>query len=78
MRLVTRVASPWRMRMFSALVARIEARITRKASAAKNCHAQSICAPSMNQAIGASARQDAANWMNAPAFRSVFGQKVFW
>src|SRR5437660_307550 len=57
--LVTRVASPWRIKTCSALTASIEAKITRNAIAATNCQLQRTGKPSTASASGASTAAEA-------------------
>src|SRR3954464_13154877 len=76
--LVTRVASPCRMRTCSALTARKEAKITRKAMEARSSPLHTTGKPSTATASGARTASDAPNCTTAAALRSAFGQKVFW
>ncbi len=63
--LVTLVAWPWRISVCSALTAKIEARMTRKAIEPNSAQLHSTFAPSTAKASGASSRSEAANWTQA-------------
>src|SRR4029077_20882134 len=74
--LVTRVASPWRMRRCRALTPRSEVNMTRNTIAPKRAPLQRTLKPSTPTASGARPRRGAANWTTPAALRSACGENV--